>query len=116
MATTYTWIVNQLECYPEKDGYQDVVFSINWVCYGYEMANQNQYESCIGGNANVTLNPDEPYIPYDQLTEEQVLNWIWTSGVDKDLTEAEVYAKIQALVNPTVVSPPLPWLSTPTPV
>lgn len=109
MATTYTWTISVLNCYPKQDGLIDVVFSANWTCYGVETLNDKQYASYNFGTCNVTLNPDEPYISYDQLTEEQVLNWIWTSGVDKDLTEAEVYAKIQAIINPTVVTPPLPW-------
>jgi hypothetical protein len=44
------------------------------------------------------------------LTKEQVLNWIWANGVDKETTEAAVEQQIENQKNPPVVSPPLPWV------
>jgi hypothetical protein len=35
-----------------------------------------------------------PTIPYDQVTEAEVLDWCWASGVDKDATEAALAANI----------------------
>jgi hypothetical protein len=46
-------------------------------------------------------------VAYDDLTEAQVLAWIWES-VDKDATEAAVQAKIDAQKNP-VTATGLPW-------
>jgi hypothetical protein len=109
MATQYKWTVNQMFCYPEAEGYQDVVFSAVWVCLGIDTINNIEYSSTSYATTPVKLDSGSPYIPYQDLTQDEVLNWIWTSGVDKDATEAEVDAKIQALVNPTVISPPLPW-------
>jgi hypothetical protein len=116
MATQYTWIISQLECYPEFDNYQNIVFNVFWNCVGEDIVNNVSFVSSINSSISVQLDPTAPYIPYADLTQDEVLNWVWTSGVDKDATEAEVDAKVQALVNPTVVSPPLPWLPTPTPV
>ena len=39
-------------------------------------------------------------MPYQDLTEEQVLGWLWSS-IDKDATEAALAAKIEADKNPT---------------
>ena len=36
MTTTYTWVINQLDCYPEADGEQDVVFTVHWSLLGEE--------------------------------------------------------------------------------
>jgi hypothetical protein len=44
------------------------------------------------------------------LTKEQVLGWIWASGVDKDATEAAVAQQIENQKNPPIVYPPLPWV------
>lgn len=30
MANTYSWVISQLECYPEYDGHTDVVFTVHW--------------------------------------------------------------------------------------
>jgi hypothetical protein len=51
----------------------------------------------------------EAFTPYDQLTKEQVLGWIWANGVDKDATEAAVAQQIENQINPPIVSPALPW-------
>jgi len=62
------------------------------------------YSTC-----NVTYSAGTPYTPYAQLTQDQVLGWIWAGGVDKAATEAAVQAQIDNLINPPVVQPPLPW-------
>jgi hypothetical protein len=49
------------------------------------------------------------FTPYAQLTESQVLGWIWANGVDQTATEAAVAQQIQNQINPPVVTPPLPW-------
>jgi len=43
-------------------------------------------------------------VPYEDLTEADVLGWIWDSGVDKDATEAALAAKIEQQKNPTIAT------------
>lgn len=53
--------------------------------------------------------PDgQPTIPYDNLTEQEVLEWVWASGVDKDATEVALAAQIEALKNPPTATG-TPW-------
>jgi hypothetical protein len=47
------------------------------------------------------------FTPYDQLTEDQVIVWVW-GQVDKMATEAALTASIDEQKNPTVESG-LPW-------
>ena len=49
-----------------------------------------------------------PTIPYNQVTEQEVLDWCWASGVDKDATEAALVAQIESQKNP-VKATGLPW-------
>lgn len=49
-----------------------------------------------------------PTVPYDSLTPEAVLAWVWASGVDKAATEAALAANIAAQKNP-VSATGLPW-------
>jgi hypothetical protein len=49
-----------------------------------------------------------PSIPYDSVTEQEVLNWVWANGVDKDATEASLAAQIELLKNP-VTATGTPW-------
>jgi hypothetical protein len=110
--TTYTWTVTAMDCYPEVDGEADVVFTVHWTCAGVD----GEYSSSVYSTQAVTVDSAEPFTPYDQLTQDQVLNWVWTSGVDKDVTEAAVDQQIQNLINPPVVTPPLPWVTLEAPI
>jgi hypothetical protein len=53
----------------------------------------------------------ENFTPYNQLTQDQVLGWVWANGVDKAATEAAVEGQIQNQKNPPIVSPKLPWVA-----
>ncbi len=50
----------------------------------------------------------QPVTPYDSLTQEQVLSWVWASGVDKDATEAALAAMLAEKEAPTQASG-VPW-------
>jgi len=105
MDVTYTWSVVQMDAYPQVDGDNDVVFTVHWTLNG-------KYESYTGssyGSVGVTTNSSEPFTPYSDLTQDQVLNWVWNSGVDKVEQENNVMMQIQNKINPPVITPPLPW-------
>jgi len=57
---------------------------------------------------SVGFGEGDPQIPYDSVTEAEVLDWVWENGVDKDATEASLAAQIEALKNPVQESG-LPW-------
>ena len=53
--------------------------------------------------------PSSPdYTPYADVTESQVLDWVWADGVDKDAIEASLQANIDAQINPVTASG-VPW-------
>jgi hypothetical protein len=103
--TQITWTVSQLDCYPQEDGRADVVFNVHWQCTGVD----GDYTGQVYSTCAVTLDPAAPFTPYANLTQDQVLGWIWASGVDKSATEAAVQQQINNQINPPVVAPPLPW-------
>lgn len=103
--TTFTWTITAMNEYPELDGEQDVVFCAHWTCTGTD----GEYTASVYSSQQITVDSGEPFTPYSQLTQDQVLNWVWSSGVDKAVTEAAVQQQIDNLINPPVVSLPLPW-------
>jgi hypothetical protein len=108
MAVAITWIVSQMDCYPEKDGDTDVVFTVHWRCNGVE-------DNCSGtayGSVAVTYVAGSPFTPYAELTQPQVIAWAKDAlGAEQVATiEANVTAQIEAQKNPPVVTPPLPWV------
>jgi hypothetical protein len=49
-----------------------------------------------------------PTIPYAEVTEAEVLQWVWDSGVSKDATEAALAQNIELQKNP-VTATGTPW-------
>jgi hypothetical protein len=64
-------------------------------------------EHSASAYATVSWAEGTPTIPYQNLTEAEVLSWVWES-VDKDATEASLAAQIELLKNP-VKSSGVPW-------
>jgi hypothetical protein len=108
MAITYTWDVVQMDVYPEKDGFTDVVYMTHWTLSGTD----NTYTGSAYGTAGIALNEQGSYIPYEDLTQEQVLGWVKNSLGEEQvaLLEAKIATQIANQANPPVITPPLPWL------
>ena len=104
MTITYTWTVTAMDCYPQEGGDTDVVFTVHWTCAGVD----GLYKSSVYSTCNVPLTQGT-FTPYADLTQDQVLGWIWANGVDQTATEAAVAQQIENQINPPVVTPPLPW-------
>jgi hypothetical protein len=67
-------------------------------------ATDGEYSAGVYGSAGFT---GDLTTPYESLTQEQVLGWVWES-VDRQATEANVLAQIEAQKNP-VTATGLPW-------
>ena len=105
MTTQITWTVTAMDCYPQEDNLTDVVFNVHWTCSGTD----GTYNGSVYSTCAVPLASGAPYTPYADLTQAQVLGWIWANGVDQTATEAAVNQQIANQINPPVVTPPLPW-------
>jgi len=103
--TTFNWQVTQLDCYPQADNQTNVVFTIHWTCSGTDGTHTGSVYSTCG----VTYKADTPYTPYADLTQDQVLGWVWTTYGNKDNVESAVQTQIDNQANPPVISPQLPW-------
>ena len=104
MATTFTWTVSRLDCYPQADNQTDVVFTVHWQLTGTD----GTYNGSVYSTCSVPA-PTGTFIPYADLTQDQVLGWIWANGVDKASAEAAVQTQIDNQINPPTITPPLPW-------
>ena len=103
MANVYTWTITCMDCSTTETN-PDTVITAHWTCAGTD----GTYNTSIYSTCSVPT-PTGAFVPYQDLTQEQVLGWCWANGVDKDATEAGVGNQLANLVNPPVVTPPLPW-------
>lgn len=101
---SYTWVVESMEVYTKVNDKENVVFNVHWICYGdYQTYVASAYGSCL------LPAPSQNFFPYEELTEAQVIAWIFQNGVHRADTESLVYDRIQAKANPVTKTPPLPW-------
>jgi hypothetical protein len=96
--TTYTWTVPQTD-YLTADGF---ITTAHWTCTATDGDyTASAYSTCSFAAAT-------PSIPYASVTEQEVLNWCWNNGVDKEATEASLQSQIDLQKNP-VQAAGTPW-------
>ncbi len=78
------------------DNFQNVVVKINWICMGYDDTARNYKASGVAPSP-----PIDPthYVPFDQLTKQQIETWVFAT-VSK--TEVEYALLQQSKVQPDV--------------
>jgi hypothetical protein len=103
---TLSWIIERLLVRKIEGTLTDVVITADWRCNG----SQDNYSGTCYGSTSFAP-PSGSFTPYEDLTQEQVLNWCFANGVDKTSIEANVTAQIENQINPPVVSLPLPWVA-----
>jgi len=102
--TILSWIIERLLCKPTEGSLTDVVITADWRCNGTD----ETYSGTCYGSCSFQP-PSGEFTPYPDLTQEQVLNWCYSNGVDQAAIEANVTQQIENQINPPVVTLPLPW-------
>jgi hypothetical protein len=108
MSTTFTWSIKHLL---SLDSTQQ-----GFVCRVFAEVTGTRDGVSVTYPADVSFKePSETFIPYDQLTEQQVIDWV-IAGLDPVTYETLVNAIDQAIdsqLNPPVTPQltPLPWVT-----
>ena len=98
------WQIEQMVVKPQDGSLTDVVVTAAWRCTATSGVHSASNYGSMG-----FASPTGAFVAYPDLTEADVLGWIWANGVDKDEVEANVARELAALVNPPTVQKPLPW-------
>jgi hypothetical protein len=100
---TITWnIVNM-----ERELNDGFVIVAHWTC----TAAQDGQSAQVYSSQSFPYNPSEPgFIPYDQLTEAEVIGWVQTAMGPETVaaTQASAEQQLNQLINPTTANG-LPW-------
>jgi len=98
--TNFKWAIPQTD-YDIATGF---IFCAHWTCTATDGDyTASAYSTCSFAAAT-------PSIPYASVTEAEVLNWVWDSGVSKDATEASLQSQIDLQKNP-VQAAGVPWVA-----
>jgi len=106
-STTYTWTIAALDCSNTDDAFPAKVITAHWRLDG-EFADTH-----AGVYGTVSFEEPEAgsFVPFDQLTEEQVIGWVEAALGDEQVAEykANIEQQIADKIAPPVESKPLPW-------
>lgn len=103
----YSKEVTSLESYKNIDGYSDVVFSISWSLIGQE----NGLTSSCPCNTYVTYVSGQPFVPYNELTQSQIEQWIDTYTPLTVMEQYQNTVKQNLFLQQQTEVKPLPWVS-----
>lgn len=100
MAITYNWTIAQMERNVADGGVTVAHYRVT--------AEDGDYTASAYGTCGFTPDPSSPdFVPYDSLTEDFVLHWVWHQ-IDKDETEARLADDIAGQKAP-VTEAGVPW-------
>lgn len=108
---SYNWTINSMQCYPKYQEQDNVVFKVYFKVTKLAIVNELPYLGVIQQSVEIPFVESSSYIPFDQLTELQVINWVKNTLGEEIVTayENNVNAQIEAATKPSTITPPVPW-------
>jgi len=114
---TYDWNCKTVDCYPEQNSEADVVYNVHWIVTGTSDQldpEGNPYSATNIGTQVLDTSSITNFIPFDQLTNDEVVAWTKGAMGDQQVAEIEsnIEKQIQDLITPTsitlVIGEPVP--------
>ena len=114
---TYYWNCKTVDCYPEQNNETDVVYNVHWIVTGASDQldpKGNPYSATNIGTQVLDISSVTNFIPFDQLTNDEVVAWTKSTMGDEQVAgiEASIEKQIQDLITPTsitlVIGEPVP--------
>ena len=105
--TTYNWNCKTVDCYPEQDNEADVVYNVHWIVTGTsEDSVGKSYSATNIGTQTLDTSQITNFIPFDQLTNDEVVAWTKGAMGDEQVAsiEASIQSQIDSLITPTSVT------------
>lgn len=103
-----SWTVDSIEVKPVVGSHENVVYNVQWRV----IAREEHHVASSYGSVNLAFSEEDPFIPYEDLTEEQVINWVkQTLGPETvQSIENSATAELEKIKNPPTIMKPLPWV------
>jgi hypothetical protein len=98
MTIAFNWTISTTN-YEVSNGF---ITTAHWQCN----ATDGDYTASIYSTCSWA--DGSPTVPYADVTEAEVLQWCWDSGVSKEATEAALAQNIELQKNPPVATG-TPW-------
>ncbi len=98
----YDWNCKTVDVHPQEEGQTDVVYNVHWIVTGTD----GDYSSNAIGTQIVPLSEGGAFIPFEDLTNEVVVEWTKEAMGEETVEsiEAGIASQIESLINPTSVT------------
>jgi hypothetical protein len=111
----YKWVISALNCAVESEGLPNVINVIHWRYNAIKVEGDKTYFAETYGAVNVSQPNPQNFIPYEDVTEEEVINWL-EQVLPVAAMQSGLEANINLQINPVEVTLPLPWMQVPEPI
>jgi hypothetical protein len=98
----YDWNCKTVDVHPQEEGETDVVYNVHWIVSGVD---GDYSANCIGTQV-VPLSEGGTFIPFEDLTNDVVVEWTKEAMGEEQVTqvEASIASQIEDQINPTSVT------------
>ena len=118
----YDWNCKTVDAYVEQNNEADVVYNVHWIVTGVsDIEDPNSpntfYQSTNIGTQTLDVSEITNFIPFDQVTNAEVVEWTQDAMGAEQVTqiEASIASQIESLIHPTTITltvgepvPPIP--------
>jgi len=108
---TYNWNCRTVDAYVEQNEEADVVYNVHWIVTGtsdeVDPNSPNRfYQATSIGTQTLEAGPSSEFIPFEQVTNEEVVAWTQTAMGEEQVAniEAGIASQIESLIHPTTVT------------
>ena len=109
MNITYDWNCKTVDAYPQDGEYTDLVYNVHWIVTGVSDELNPEgvaYSATSIGTQTLDVSDVTDFIPFEDLTNEQVVAWTKGAMGEEQVASIEVsiQSQIDALITPTTVT------------
>lgn len=108
---TYKWIISQMDSKPKEGELTDVVITVHWRRSATTTVDGKDYYADVYGAQSFTETSGDNFTPYDELTYQQVCDWL-EGSMDVIVLDTALDSQLDNQINPPVIVLPLPWNTT----
>jgi hypothetical protein len=108
METNFKWLISSMDCAVESNGLNNVINVIHWRYNATKVEGDKTYFADNYGASSVAQPNPQNFTPYEDVTEEEVINWLEQILPVEDF-KLSLNALIDLQINPIEVTLPLPW-------
>jgi hypothetical protein len=107
--TNYKWVIFELNCIPKEGEMTDVVSVINWRRIAEQYIDAELVQVSVYGTISCPSPSETDFTAYPDLTYEQICSWL-DAGLNVAELDANLDIQIENIINPPIVTLPLPWI------